>query len=263
MRVVLLAAGAGSRLRPYTADRPKCLVELAGACLLDHQLAVLGELGLADVSIVTGYRHEQLAAFGLRTFHNPAYDRTNMVTSLMCAAELLDGGDDVIAAYADIVYEPQVLAALLDCDAPLATTIDRDWRRLWSLRHVDPLDDAETLRLDAAGNVLELGGRPGRLEEIEGQYMGLIRIGAPAAPALVALHGELRQAAARQGRDTDNLYMTELLQGWIDSGRSLRAVTVNGGWIEVDSAEDLESYRELERQGRLAEYCRLGGAEPR
>ena len=64
-------------------------------------------------------------------------------------------------------------------------------------RHADPLEDAETLRLAPTGDIVELGGVPGSLAEIEGQYMGLIRIAAAAAPELVAFHGELSAAAAR------------------------------------------------------------------
>ena len=87
MRAVLLAAGEGSRLRPHTLERPKCLVELGGRSLLDHQLAVLRDREIHDVHIVTGYRSHQLEAYGYPTFHNPDFDKTNMVTSLMCAAD--------------------------------------------------------------------------------------------------------------------------------------------------------------------------------
>lgn len=41
MRAIILAAGQGTRLRPYTNDRPKCMVELLGKPLLHRQLEVL------------------------------------------------------------------------------------------------------------------------------------------------------------------------------------------------------------------------------
>ena len=46
--VILLAAGEGTRLRPHTDDRPKCLVELAGRPLLHHNLQVLASVGLTE-----------------------------------------------------------------------------------------------------------------------------------------------------------------------------------------------------------------------
>ena len=60
MRVIILAAGVGCRLRPLTADRPKGIVDVAGRPLLCHTLAQLHTVGVAEVVVVTGYRHELL-----------------------------------------------------------------------------------------------------------------------------------------------------------------------------------------------------------
>ena len=62
MRAVILGAGEGTRLRPYTDDRPKCLVELAGRTLLAWQLDALAAAGVSDTTIVTGYRADQILA---------------------------------------------------------------------------------------------------------------------------------------------------------------------------------------------------------
>ncbi len=258
MRAVILAAGEGARLRPHTLERPKCLVELAGRSLLAHQLAALRRGGASEVSVVTGYRAEQLEALGLATVHNPRYDSTNMVASLMCAESLLDGSRDVLIAYGDIVYEPRVIEAIAACEAPLSTTVDRSWLRLWSLRLDDPLSDAETLTLDRQENILELGGKPSSTDEIEGQYMGLIKVRAGAAPEIVRAYRELDPAGPYDGRDRANMFMTSFLQYLIDHVRPVRAVLVDGGWLEVDTARDLERYDDLHRRGRLSEYCRLG-----
>ena len=62
MKAIILAAGEGIRLRPYTLDRPKCLVELVGKSLLEHQLAALRAAGITDITMVTGYRANQIEA---------------------------------------------------------------------------------------------------------------------------------------------------------------------------------------------------------
>lgn len=262
MRAVVLAAGEGTRLRPYSADRPKCLVELAGQSLLAHQLDVLAGAGITDVTVVTGYRGEQIDALGLATVRNPEYDRTNMVTSLMYARSLLDGSADVLVAYADIVYEPTVVAALVDSPAPFATTIDLDWHRLWSERLTDPLADAETLELDPDGHIVELGRKPRSLADIEGQYMGLIKFSAAFAPTAVAFWEGLDRDATYDGKDLPNMYMTSFLQALVDAGHPLQAVPVRGGWLEVDSREDLEGYRRMLTEGRLATFWSPDGNRP-
>jgi choline kinase len=258
---IILAAGEGRRLRPHTLERPKCLVELAGAPLLAHQIRALERAGVRDLTIVTGHRANQIEALGYSTVHNPRYAETNMVASLMCAGRLFDGAQDLLVCYADLVYESRVVRALLGCDQLLSTTIDRSWLRLWQLRFADPLSDAETLQLDAAGDIVELGSRPTSYAEVQGQYMGLIKVRAPLAP-LVLAHWE--GLAAARGADPDpraGMFMTSFLQSLIGAGHRLRAVPVDGGWLEIDSAGDLERYERLWAQGRLDEYCRLGDAD--
>jgi choline kinase len=258
MRAVILAAGEGTRLRPYTLDRPKCLVPLAGRPLLEWQLEALRAAGMEDVTVVTGYRADQIRALGCATVHNADFATTNMVASLMCADALLDGSDDVLVCYGDLAYEPRLVRALGACSAPVAITVDRQWRRLWELRMADPLADAETLRLDEAGNVVELGRKPGGYADIQGQYMGLIGIRRAIAPALVDVYRSLDTGTRYEGRDRANMYMTTFLQNLIDHVTPVKAVPVDGGWLEVDTIADLETYEALYAAGRLREYCALG-----
>ncbi|MHB8619167.1 MAG: nucleotidyltransferase family protein, partial [Chloroflexota bacterium] len=51
MKAVILAGGRGERLMPLTADRPKCMVELAGRPILAHQLEWLAAEGVSEVVI--------------------------------------------------------------------------------------------------------------------------------------------------------------------------------------------------------------------
>ena len=62
MKAVILSAGQGSRLLPLTADRPKCLIDFAGRTLLDWQLDMLAGNGVTEVTLVTGFRDDQIAA---------------------------------------------------------------------------------------------------------------------------------------------------------------------------------------------------------
>ena len=98
LKAIILAAGEGNRLRPYTADRPKCMVELGGRSLLEHQVGVLQSQGIKDITIVTGYLSEKITALGYKTVHNPEFNQSNMVYSLMCAKEEMDGTSDILVA---------------------------------------------------------------------------------------------------------------------------------------------------------------------
>jgi choline kinase len=250
----ILAAGQGTRLRPYTDRIPKCLVELAGQSLLERQCRALRHAGVEDICVITGYRAAEIEARGYPTIHNPSFATTNMVASLFCARERMVGAADLLIVYGDIVFEPRVVRAILAEDAPLATAIDRAWYRCWSRRMSDPLADAETLRLAPDGCVLELGQRPGSLREIEGQYMGLSKVRADHVERFAGAWEALDPAGSYDGRDKPNMYMTSFLSALIAAGWRLQAVPVESGWLEVDSTSDLDLYHRLLRTGELASF---------
>jgi choline kinase len=247
-RAVILAAGRGSRLGTLSADLPKVFVELAGRTLLAHQRCSLDAVGVDDVWIVLGHGRERAMvhpdAEGLEFRSNPEFATTNMVATLFCARDAFDGRADVVIAYGDIVYEPGVVTALLALDAPVGVVVDLGWRDYWAARMEDPLSDAESLRVGSDGRLSEIGRRAVSLDEIEGQYIGLVRIRADHA---VRFAGEWDRIVELDRARSDGtaplgpvLYMTDLLQRLIDDDWDVRPAFVTNGWLEVDTPADLE-----------------------
>lgn len=251
MRALILAAGTGTRLRPLTDDRPKVMVELFGRPILDYHLHAFAAHGITEVVVVTGHAADAIPAGAHRTCHNPRYGQSNMVESLFTAREELAAGGDVVIAYGDIVFTPAVLAALLAVDAPAVVAVDRQWRRYWEARMADPLADAETLRLRDGDHLIELGRQPRSYEEIEGQFMGLVRFRSDLAARLPAVYDAMDRQRSYAGQPFDNLYMTAFLQYLIDAGIEVRAALVDNGWLEVDALEDLRLYEDLLSRGDL------------
>ena len=257
MRAIILAAGQGTRLAPHTDDRPKCLVELAGKTLLSRQLAVLAMLGIDDIVLVGGYRADQLAAWPHRVVVNADFASTNMVHSLFCAQDALDGTDDVLIAYSDIVYETRVLRALLAAPGEVVVGVNTEWRALWQVRMDDPLSDAESLVLGPDGRLLEIGRKTTDYARIQGQYMGLIKVAAARATLLARVYDDMAKLPRYAGAAHGNMYLTDFLQQLCDLGWPVYGVRTAGGWLEVDSVEDLAIYHDLAERGELDRYCKL------
>jgi choline kinase len=226
------------------------MVEVDGHSLLSRQLDVIRAEGVEPVVLVGGYRSEALERQGAAVRLNPRYAETNMVWSLFCAEEELDG--EVVVAYGDIVYSREALRAVLDATADAAVAIDLEWEAYWRARNEDPMADAETLKLSPDGRILELGQRPRSLADIEGQYMGLMKFSAAGVEALRAEFHAARQGAGLRGKPVEKAYMTDLLQASIDHGARLQAVPVRGGWVEVDTVSDLESETTRSRLAAIA-----------
>jgi len=237
VKAIILAAGRGSRMKSLTDERPKCLVELRGKPLLEWQLESLRAAGISDIAVVTGYKRELLAERGLSEFHNPRWAETNMVSSLACAESWLQG-EPCIVSYSDIFYSPAAVQSLINSDATLAVTYDPNWLQLWTERFGDPLLDAETFRLTAAHTLAEIGNKPQSVDDVQGQYMGLLRFTPEGWAEVVRLRAELSP------QQRDSMHMTNTLQRVIDAGRvPIEAVAYTGEWGEVDSSEDLSVYQ--------------------
>jgi L-glutamine-phosphate cytidylyltransferase len=257
LKAIILAAGSGQRLLPYTAEEPKCLVEVAGQSLLDRQINVMRSAGIHDITIITGYLGDKISVEGVFKLHNPNYERTNMVSTLFLAADLMAASDSLIVSYGDIVYEQEILERVIACDAPICLPVDVEWERFWSARMDDPLGDAETLKINIAGDVIEVGQKPKDRSEIEAQYIGLMKFDASLTARLPAIHAGLDKSAIYDGKDYANMYMTSFIQMLIDSGHRAEAIKIDNGWLEVDTPEDLELYNEMHRVGTLSQFIDL------
>ncbi len=254
-QVTILAAGRGSRLGPHTDHTPKCLLPFAGRPLLDWQRAAFAANGITDLGVVRGYLGSHFTDRGMWSCENPRWADTNMVCTLLCARERLEAGGDVIVSYGDIIFEPKVVAALLDAPGDIVTVIDHGWLELWRARNDDPLADAETLKIGPSGRLTDIGRPAERLEEIEAQYIGLTYFSAAGMRAFLDFHDAASPAEAwLMGRSLETCYMTDILRGLIGAGHAVQAAPITGGWLEFDTVSDLEMYNRLLRDGGLGRF---------
>jgi L-glutamine-phosphate cytidylyltransferase len=252
MRAVILAAGRGSRMGGLTADRPKCLIELGGRTLLERQVAALRAADATEVGVVAGWRAGLFTGSGLTVFRNDDWATTTQVQSLAAADRWLRAGS-VLVSYGDIVYSAATARALAAARQDLAVAYDPAWRSLWERRFAAPLADAETFRLDRKGLIADIGGRPTSMDEVRGQYIGLLRW-TPTAWATV--RDMLRVEPATAGLD-----MTGLLRFLVrERGFPIGATPVSGPWCEFDQPGDVTVGRSvLAALDELAELDELDG----
>jgi choline kinase len=247
MKAVILAAGRGSRMRGHTENKPKCLAELAGQPLLFWQLSALAGADVRQIAVVTGYRGEVIRDYRLKapvpfiTLENPRWDETNMLATLLCAADWA-AGEECLISYSDIVYPVRHVRALMAAARPIALTYDTDWERLWSLRNDgNALEDAETFR-EENGLLLEIGGKPETPEQARGQYMGLLKLTPEGWRVWL-------DRCRKLGPAVDTADMTGFLRLLLADGARIGTVPVAGAWCEVDNGRDLQLYENALKHG--------------
>ena len=238
MKAIILAAGRGSRMKSLTDKKPKCLVELKGKPLLNWQVDALRAAGVRQIGIVTGYKREMLINKGLEEFHNPRWMDTQMVTSLFCAADWLEE-EECIVSYSDIFYESTAVSALTNATSKISLTYDPNWLDLWAKRFDDPLVDAETFSVTPDSRLIEIGNKPESVDEINGQYMGLLKFSPEGWDEVCCIRNELGDQIL------DKMDMTSLLQNIIQRNViEVKAIKNNSAWGEIDSKKDLSVFND-------------------
>lgn len=238
MKAVILAAGQGSRLRPLTDDRPKGMVDIAGKPIIRWQIDTLNGCGIEDIAIVTGYRAATVGTLGTRRYLNPDYESTNMVHSLFCADEFLD--EDVVVSYGDILYSETVLGHALQARSPISVVVDLDWKRYFAERFGDPFYDAEGLLMSETGLITSIGKPQPAPNEVQGQYVGLMKFTAEGVEQLRAIYTEASNSdrSIGWGRPPQTAHMTDLIHEAVERGLRVAAVPIRGDWVEIDTLDD-------------------------
>ena len=235
----------GSRLLPLTKNRPKCMVELLGKHLLFHQLEILRKNNINDIIVVTGYLNEKIVADGIKKINNPKYNSTNMVYSLFCAEEIMSSDEDLLVIYGDIVYNDKVIKEVKNCNYDISVVVDIFWKKYWSARMNNPLSDAETLKIDDNGNIFELGKKPNSFDEIEGQYIGMIKLKKSFIETFKDYYKDLDKNELYDNNDFENMYMTSFLDLITKKLKPIKPIFIKNGWIEIDTPDDLKFHKFL------------------
>lgn len=237
MKVIILAAGRGSRLGERTANLPKCMCKLCGRTLLNRCLESLEKGGIKreEIAIVTGYKSEVIRIEGVKYFHNPDWEKTNMFVSLTKASEWLEK-EPCIVCYSDVVFSSEVIKRITQTKEELVVPYFTKYWELWSKRMKNPLDDLETFKLNSAGQLTEIGLHPEKRVDIQGQYMGLIKFTPESwAAALETIKHPLPKTV-------EKLDMTTLLNGMIKDGNTISTFPNDEMWLECDTGDDIEFY---------------------
>ncbi|GID97292.1 sugar phosphate nucleotidyltransferase [Amorphoplanes digitatis] len=236
---LVLAAGAGRRLRPYTDTLPKALVPVDGeTTIMDISLRNLAAAGLTDVTIVVGYcagaveerkdAFEQKYGVKITLVHNDKAEEWNNAYSLWLARDRFAEG--ALLVNGDTVHPVSVEKTLLDSRGPGI---------LLAVDNVKKLADEEMKTIFSADGRLTRITKLMDPAEAFGEYIGATVIEASAA-------ADLADALKTTWERDPNLYYEDGYQEYADRGGEIRAATIGDiPWVEVDNHDDLAKARDI------------------
>jgi choline kinase len=236
MRAIILAAGRGLRLQQVDSRQlPKCLLQFGGLSLLERHLRLLKSVGVEEVVLALGYRHELVEADLDRLrwqprpaiVLNPRFELGSVLT-VHTAANAMTAGGDVLLMDADVLYDVRIARSLVAGKPPLnRVLIDRDFEA-----------GEEPVKLCVSGGVpVELRKvlAPDLVYDTIGESVGFFRFDEAAARRLADL------VAGFVARDCAHLPHEEAVRDLLlEGGRAFDVADVTGApWIEIDFPTDV------------------------
>lgn len=241
-KLIILAAGEGTRLKEHTVSKPKCMVTLKERTLIEWQLCIAKTSGLDDIIIIGGYKFEQLKFLekqNVKLAYNPFFSATNMVSTLFCVKEQLK--DTVLISYGDIIYSKNILIDVINFKGDIGVVADLRWLSYWEQRSSNPLDDAESFKVNEDGYIIDIGNKENKLDNIEAQYIGLIKLSGKGTIILKKIYDQCLLKGNINGKKIEKAFMTDLIQELIFSGERVSPIFTKDPWIEIDTVEDLNN----------------------
>jgi choline kinase len=236
MRAIILAAGRGMRLQ-QTEDQhhPKCLLPFGGMTLLERHLRLLAAVGVTDIVLALGFRHELVEAELDRLgwlprpeiVLNPRYELGSVLT-VHTVAEAMNGGGDVLLMDADVLYDARIASALVAGANPVnRVLIDRDFEA-----------GDEPVKVCVQGGVpIELRKQLASDLQFDtiGESVGFFRFDAGGARRLASL------VAGYVATDRGNMPHEEAVRDLIrERSQVIEISDVTGApWIEIDFPTDV------------------------
>ncbi|MDO4294987.1 MAG: phosphocholine cytidylyltransferase family protein [bacterium] len=241
MKVLILAAGRGTRISRYLSGNPKCTVNIGGGKeLIQYTVETLLKKGVTQIAIALGYRADvirsSLKAYPqVQYYYNPFFDVTNSIASAWFARDFLAGGEETMIMNGDVYLEDRLM----------------DYILAYQKSPVMFADGTRKLEADYKfyyrNHILEKYGKELSEEETSGEYIGVGRFDGPFMQWFVKEMNRRIQVQDHAG------WWENVVYGLVENHEQPVFVEeINGMfWAEVDYIEDYDrilKFRGIEKR---------------
>jgi len=251
LKAIIIAAGMGVRLDPLTNNKPKCMLKIKEKTILQYQLDAFYANSITDISVIKGYKKEQIKYSGIKYYINNNYINNNILNSLFYAEDEMN--ESFIGSYSDILFESNIVGRLIKEKEDITIVVDTEWKDRYEGRTMHPIEEAEKVILNGE-NVVDIGKIVSSNKNIDGEFIGMLKCSKRGAKifkeyfhkAKKEFYGKsfIRSKSFSQG------YLTDFIRYLVDNGIKVSCMTIRHGWIEIDTVQDLER---AEKEWKLEE----------
>ena len=243
MKVIILAAGRGSRLENYTKDLPKALVDIIGKSIIEIQIDLFQKNNINKIVVVRGYMKEKFNMENIEFIDDDDYENHDQLGSLIAAQEQISG--EVIILFADLLFDENILHQILDTNEDISLALDLNWQQNHDEQRnnqfpaLAEIENNQIIRLSEKSNL--------NRKNFSGEFFGILKLSSNGSEILKKIidknknsknqfHDSLSFSAAK---------LPDIIQEIIESDIIVKPIFIEGNWMEIDTPEELEKAKTL------------------
>ena len=239
-KALIIAAGLGSRLKKYTENLPKCMLDFGGKTLLQRQINAYKKNSIKDIAVIKGYKKEKINYKGIKYFENTDFKNNNILNSIFYAEDFING--NIIISYSDILFDSTVVKRTLQSNHDISVVVDIDWRGYYVGRKDHPISEAENVIFNSNNEVEKIGKINTGNEEVHGEFIGMIKLSNRGCEIFKEHFHRLKKLywnkPFQRAAIFQKAYLTDFIQELVDIGIKVHCVIIESGWKEIDTVED-------------------------
>lgn len=214
MKAVILAAGEGTRLRPFTENMPKVMVPVANKPILLHVINALSGNNIRDIVIVVGYKKESIMdyfgngkEFGVNITYVTQEKQIGTGHALLQAKDEIE--EEFISLPGDNIIDEEGISSLIKNECEISMLVEKSPHP--SKYGVVKVED---------------GKIKGIVEKPEKAETNLVSTGIFKFPPDIF---DFIDRNVKEGKN----HITDSLHSMIENGEEICAVMGNGGWMDI------------------------------
>ena len=243
LKVIILAAGRGTRLGHHTKEIPKGLVDVNGKSIIERQIELFEKNGITDIVIVRGYKKEKFCWDNVTFIDNEDFANNNQLASLVLAQNMVSG--NVLILFGDLIFEQTILDQILASSSDISIAVDLKWKERYDENRNNQFPALAEIENDKITRISE--NKSLVRKKSSGEFFGIMKLSSIGSKILTDVIEKTKHHKGKfHGSDSFAMgKLPDIIEEVIDLGFTVKPIFVSGKWFEVDTILDLEKAKTI------------------
>ena len=243
MKVIILAAGRGTRLGHHTKEIPKGLVDVNGKSIIERQIELFKKNGITEIVIVRGYKKEKFCWNDVTFIDNEDFANNNQLASLVLAQNMVSG--NVLILFGDLLFEQTILDQILASSSDISIAVDLNWKERYDENRNNQFPALAEIENDKITRISE--NKSLARKKSSGEFFGIMKLSSKGSKILTDV---IEKTKHHKGKFHDSYSFAmgkipDIIEEIIDLGFTVKPILVSDKWFEVDTILDLEKAKTI------------------